>query len=113
MSMIAETGKPYEEPVWMQGHFSSVGPGMYGGHPDLVVTKCALQVDKLAGMGGWVVWIEASLDGKNWTKVLDHTNTSHSDGQVVWPSSAIVPFKFWRVNVTSMPPKAIVTILLY
>lgn len=50
----------------------------------------------------WTVVLEASLDGTNYTTILTHTNTSLSDGAVLWSGAAVSPALYFRSRCSAL-----------
>lgn len=66
------------------------------------VKHFAMQV---VGVGGtaplWDVRLEGSLDGVNFTEILQHNNTI-GNGAVLWSGTDIYPCSFFRARVVSL-----------
>src|SRR5712692_3476309 len=66
------------------------------------VKSFAIQVKSTGAVAtSWDLRLEGSLDGVNWSTILQHTNVT-GDGAVVWSGSALAPSLFYRSRAAGL-----------
>lgn len=78
------------------------GQGWYSGDSALL-TSYSMEVEQVGGSGAtWIVNLEGSLDGNNYTPILTHTERSPGDKQIVSIGAGAFPCRFRRVNCVAL-----------
>ncbi len=105
-----------KNPPLVSGSFEFAATGQTTVFPDLatvydVPTKYSMQVTGVDANGAaaaptsWDVLLLASLDGVTYieaSKILEHVNTSHSNGQVIFSAGSFYPARAWAVKCKAL-----------
>lgn len=68
-----------------------------------LLSKFSLEVSQNGGTGAsWIINLEGSLDGINWTPILTHTNTDPGDAQIITTGAGGFPCLWRRLTVVSL-----------
>ena len=82
--------------------FTATGLGTVLNAISYIPEYFALQVAGVdAAPISWTVQLEGSLDGVNWTKLVEH-KTTDGNGAIVWNPDTVRHVSHLRVNVTSL-----------
>jgi hypothetical protein len=101
-------------PLWQKGTgFNATGVLTTVACPSSPKSRFSLQVVKTAGAStSWVVVLEGSNDGTNFTTILTHSTSSCSDGETVFSGAERYPCLYFRANIKAITSTTVTVLIV-